>query len=69
MIKFLVLMFRDVFDLYCNYENVTMYLSTLWFSVYVLLNGISYTVKPVYKGHSKEPENVAFISSCPLYTG
>ena len=27
------------------------------------------TVKPVYKGHSKEPENVAFISSCPLCTG
>ena len=27
------------------------------------------TVKPVYKGHSREPENVPFISSCPLYTG
>ena len=27
------------------------------------------TVKPVYKGHSGEPENVGFISSCPLYTG
>ena len=27
------------------------------------------TVKPVYKGHSREPENVAFMSSCPLYTG
>ena len=26
-------------------------------------------VKPVYKGHSMEPENVAFISSCPLYAG
>ena len=25
--------------------------------------------KPVYKGHSKEPENVVFTSSCPLYTG
>jgi hypothetical protein len=24
---------------------------------------------PVYKGHSREPENVAFMSSCPLYTG
>jgi hypothetical protein len=23
----------------------------------------------VYKGHSREPENVAFISRCPLYTG
>ena len=28
-----------------------------------------YTVKPVYKGHSKEHENVVFMSSCPLYTG
>jgi hypothetical protein len=26
-------------------------------------------LKPVYKGHSREPENVAFMSSCPLYTG
>ena len=28
-----------------------------------------YTVKPVYKGHSREPENVAFLNSCPLYAG
>jgi hypothetical protein len=27
------------------------------------------TVKPVHKGHSREPENVAFMSSCLLYTG
>ena len=27
------------------------------------------TVKSVYKGYSREPENVAFTSSCPLYTG
>jgi hypothetical protein len=27
------------------------------------------TVKPVYKGHSGEPENVPFMSSYPLYTG
>ena len=26
-------------------------------------------VKPVYKGHSREPENVAFMSSSTLYTG
>jgi hypothetical protein len=27
-------------------------------------------VKPVYKGHSREPENVAYMTSCPLiYTG
>jgi len=27
------------------------------------------TVKSVYKGYSREPENVAFMRSCPLYTG
>ena len=27
------------------------------------------TVKPVYKGHPRESENVSFISSWPLYTG
>jgi len=26
------------------------------------------TIKPVYKGQSWEPENVSFMSSCPLYT-
>ena len=26
------------------------------------------TVKPVYKGHSMAPENVPFMSSCPLYS-
>ena len=30
---------------------------------------ITNTVKPVYKGHSRECENVAFMSSCLLYTG
>jgi len=25
-----------------------------------------YTIKPVYKGHSMEPENVTFMSSCPF---
>jgi len=29
----------------------------------------SVTIKPVYKGHSWKPENVAFMSYCPLYTG
>jgi len=28
-----------------------------------------YIVKPVYKGHSRELENMASMSSCPLYTG
>jgi len=27
------------------------------------------TVKPVYKGHSRSPVNVTFMSSWPLYTG
>jgi hypothetical protein len=26
-------------------------------------------VKSVYKVHSSDPENVAFMSTCPLYTG
>jgi hypothetical protein len=26
-------------------------------------------VKTVYKGHSRESENVSFMSSCTLYTG
>ena len=30
---------------------------------------LRYTVKPVYKGHSMEPENVPFMESFPLYTG
>ena len=30
---------------------------------------LQYTVKPVYKGHQREPENVVFMSSCTLYTG
>jgi len=29
----------------------------------------TYTVKPVYKGLSMDPENVAFMRSWPLYTG
>jgi hypothetical protein len=28
---------------------------------------LTYTVKPVYKGHSKEPENVVFIYRLKLY--
>ena len=27
------------------------------------------TFKPVYKSHSREPEDVAFMCSCPLNTG
>jgi len=26
-------------------------------------------VKPVYEEHSREPENVPFMSRCPLYIG
>ena len=32
-------------------------------------NSNFYTVKPVYKGHKRESENVTLMSSCPLYTG
>jgi len=27
------------------------------------------TVIPASEGHSMKPENVSFMSSCPLYTG
>ena len=27
------------------------------------------TVNPVYKGHTREPDNLAFMGSCHLYTG
>jgi len=30
---------------------------------------LQYNIKPVHKGHSREPENVAFMSSYPLYIG
>jgi hypothetical protein len=30
------------------------------------LRGRTNAVKPVYKGHLKEPENVPFISRCPF---
>ena len=30
---------------------------------------VRYTIKPVYKGHSREPANVTFMNSCPLCTG
>ncbi len=35
----------------------------------MLVMDTGHTVRPVYKGHLREPENVSFISSCPLYTG
>ena len=34
-----------------------------------LLNMARITVKPVYKGHSRKPEYLLYMSSCPLYTG
>ena len=30
---------------------------------------IKTTIKPAFKGHSRESKNVPFKSSCPLYTG
>jgi hypothetical protein len=52
------------------------YLHFLYVDIILLASGslrILYldwnTVKPVYKGHSMEPENVPFMSSCPFYTG
>ena len=37
-------------------------------NVFIMTIEFGTTVKPVYKGHLREPENVSFISSCPLYT-
>ena len=37
---------------------------TVWYFFF-----IRNTIKPVYKGHSRGPEDVAFMISCPLYTG
>ena len=37
------------------------HIGSFWYTLYI--------VKPVYKGISQEPENVAFMSSCPLHTG
>ena len=42
-----------------------MYKNLDTYTLYV----ISIYSQTVYKGHSKEPENVLFMSSCPLYTG
>ena len=34
----------------------------------MLVMDTGHTVKSVYKGPSREPENVSFIISCPSYT-
>ena len=45
-------------------DDDSLTFTTLWvFFVYTS------TVKRVYKGHSREPENVPFMGSFPLYTG
>ena len=49
---------------HCNtfyFRKILLYVSAI--------NVHMYTVKPVHKGHSREHENVTFISSCRLYTG
>jgi hypothetical protein len=45
------------------------YLCTVVWDVGGWSDTTSITVKPVYKGHSREPENIPFMSSWPLYTG
>jgi len=34
-----------------------------------LFGNWTYSQTCIFKGHSKKPENVAFMSSCRLYTG
>ena len=48
---------------------IVHFLTSMLKSTFFLLKNKKNTVKPVYKDHSREPENVAIISSCPLYTG
>ena len=49
--------------------SITIMLEPDLFGFWLSLLPEQYTVKPVYKGHSTETENVVFISSCPWYTG
>jgi hypothetical protein len=60
---------REAYDLYK--KGIQLLLKGLkgisCIDIYTFYIGI--TVKPVYKDHSRGPENVVFMSSCPLYTG
>jgi hypothetical protein len=47
-----------------NWFWITILQETMW----TWMNTYMYTIKPVYKGHSREPENMTSINSCPLYT-
>jgi hypothetical protein len=38
-------------------------ISALLINYNCIVNNVFYTIKPVHKGHSREPENVAFMSS------
>jgi hypothetical protein len=51
------------------YTGLTVFLGSLEWSLYTGLTVFLGSLEPVYKGHSREPENVAFMSICPLYTG
>ena len=48
--------------------DFTIYPSFILFYVWDVLIDHVITVKSTYKGQSREPENVVFISNCPLYT-
>jgi hypothetical protein len=48
-------------------ESINLHSSAIKFLKQKGKSWIAQLVKPVYKGHSKEPENVAFMSNCPLY--
>ena len=62
--------------MYITYMCVvfTVSIFTVWvilvvFNIYIirLFYKVNYS-QPVYIGHSREPENMPFKSSCPLYT-
>jgi membrane-anchored glycerophosphoryl diester phosphodiesterase (GDPDase) len=55
------------FSVHLLLVHMILYLLTL--QVRSNIHSQIYTVKPVYKGYSKDLENVPFMGSCPLYTG
>ena len=60
-IQYYLLSFICLLYVVCLYSVIYIYKIRSSFDLY--------TVKPVYTGHSREPENLVFWDSCPLYTG
>jgi hypothetical protein len=53
--------------MYIKITQGNLYIKTTQGNLYIkATRGNLNTVKPVYKGHSRESENVALMSSCPF---